>query len=209
MSRPAICFGCKGKSTLAATHCTDDGLPLCADCAHVRRERGIDGPGRDAAPIVNNVSGVDQDGKVPDGAAAWEWRPPRAAPDAHHTAEVILNGSRCYQQAPPIHVPGAPAKASSGRGAASGTTPAAERADAVRDAVALLSDEGPLTERDRRVLELYAELPKAGRITAIATAIGATETPTERVIGRAKDRARRWASRAPRTTTENELTIRP
>lgn len=64
-----------------------------------------------------NVVGVGPDGKRPEGAADWHWRPPQHAPDEHHDQPIVLrnpNGHEgpgnhetlMFQQAPPVHVKG-------------------------------------------------------------------------------------------------------
>ncbi len=56
--------------------------------------------------------GVDSDGKQPDGATSWEWRPPQRRMDDTHTDPLLDGYGRImgFQQSPPIHVTGSPAK---------------------------------------------------------------------------------------------------
>ena len=193
MSRPLLCAGCNAP-ILGEVHRPDDGRPLDADCAHVRRSRGLDGPGRDAAPIRGNAFGVDESGRQPGRCDSAWYRPPQAARDLHHDEPIVLNRTLLYQQAPPVAVsrsrpsPISPSSWS-GRGAASGS----EAADAALDVTAMLADVGPLTDRDRRVLELYAELPNIDAVLldpdsvvipkapatlyAVATALGMKANP--------------------------------
>lgn len=163
----------------------------CVDCAEKRPSttahppRVGESPRAAAGMISANVRGVTDDGTRPDGAESWEWRPPRAKPDAHHDQQIVVGNTLQFQQSPPVHVNGSATKQAKAK--SRGAARAEARADLQRigDRLAELG----LTKQEHEVWRLRRVC--GYRKQEIATRLGMTETAVKKALERAQAKVRK------------------
>ena len=177
------CFGCVEPIT-GTVYRTDEKQPICADCYHIRQQRGLDqGYASIREPGIDDrlCRGVDRSGKRPPGAISWEHRPPQEHTDEIHTDAVAYRGGIGWQRSPPVHVNGSPPQKHSGTRAAKGV-------DTKRDLAALL-DAANLSPTER---EAFA-LQKAGGYSRaeIAARLGVSLRVVKRALEGASAKVRR------------------
>lgn len=165
--------------------CIDDAEKHPASTAHPPRVG--ESPRAAAGLITGNVRGVDEDGKQPDGAESWEYRPPRDHPDLHHDQQIIVGNTLQFQQSPPVHVNGSAPKSAPGR---SHHGSRATMVEAKLDLGAVVSKmTETLSEKEREVWRRRRLLRE--RIPEIAEKMKMTRTAVKRALERAAGKVRK------------------